>query len=222
MPEFGWAKRLLWRLLWYPARLVGALVFNLDLRKEAPIPRGPLVVAPNHFAHPDPPFVGLGVKRPMRFLALDELWGNVPMMDRVFRLLGAIPLPRTRYPVSAMRAALAHLESGGAVGVFPEGRRVTFWGEEEPRKGAAWLALRTGAQIVPVAVWGTQDTMPLGTLTLRPAKVWVRVGAPINSDDFLDYEDPLTAIMGAWQTWIGTQLTEMAEASPRKTEPGTS
>lgn len=211
IPDFGPGRQLLWRTSWYPAKLVAALAFRADVTHEAPVPDGPVVVAPNHFAHPDPAFVGLAVRRPTRFLALDELWGNASILDRIFQMFGAIPLPRTRYPLSAMRTALAHLESGGAVGVFPEGRRVEQWGDEQPRRGAAWLALRTGALIVPVAVWGTQNTMPLGTLKLKAAPVWVRVGAPINPDDYLDREDPIAAIMETWRAWMDSRLTELAE-----------
>ena len=210
IPEFSTAKQRLWRILWYPVRLIAAVVFKLRLELEAPIPPGPVIFTPNHFAHPDPPFVGLAVRRPLRFLALDELWGHSAVLDSLFRLFGAIPLPRAKYPLSAMRVALTHLESGGSVGVFPEGRRVVRWGDEPPRRGAAWLALRTGAIIVPVAVWGTQDTMPLGSLRLRPAAVSVTVGAPIDPDTFLDCEDPLSAIMEVWRRSIDTHLAAMA------------
>jgi len=218
--SFGLGKRILWRVLWYPTRVLAALVFRLDIAREAPIPGGPVVFAPNHLAHPDPPFVGLAVRRPLRFMALDELWGESKILDQLFRVFGAIPLPRTRYPLTAMRAALEHLESGGAVGVFPEGRRVHRWGDEHPRRGAAWLAMRTGALIVPVAVWGSQRTMPIGTLRLRPAKVFLRVGRPIDPDAFLDQEDPLGAIMHTWESWVTGQLAELSSGEATHRQPG--
>lgn len=221
IPDFGPGKQLLWRTLWYPARLLGRVVFKADVSYEAPVPDGPLVVAANHFAHPDPAFVGLAIRRPVRFLALDELWGNSRVLDRIFQTFGAIPLPRTRYPLSAMRIAVAHLESGGAVGVFPEGRRVERWGEEAPRRGAAWLALRTGALLVPVALWGTQHTMSLDSLKLNAAPVWVRVGRPINPDDYLDHEDPIGAVMEAWRAWMDVALSDLAGlASDGETSSG--
>ena len=217
-PEFGRAKRLLWRLLWGPARIIGAVVFRVDLRRETTLPSGPVVFAPNHLAHPDPPFVGLAVRRPLRFMALDELYGHSRILDATFSLFGAIPLPRTRYPLSAMRTALHHLETGGAVGVFPEGRRVGAWGDAHPKRGAAWLAMRTGAALVPVAIWGTQHAMPLDSFRLRPARIAVRVGPPIHPDEYLDHVDPLAAMMETWRRWVDAQIHDMSDDDANRSD----
>ena len=121
------------------------MAFPYRATRRGRVPSGPIVVAINHLSHVDPPIAGLAIRRPTRFLALDELWGNAWILDRLFRVFGAIPLPRTgRRPVAAIRAALRELERGGSVGVFPEGRRVQVWGDAELKRGAAWLSVRTG------------------------------------------------------------------------------
>ncbi len=51
--------------------------------------------------------------------------------------------------------------------------------------------------------------MPLDSLKLRPAPVWVRVGRPINPDEYLDHDDPMGAIMEAWRRWMDSRLGEL-------------
>ena len=133
----GLPFRMLWRLSWPVARVL-ATWFPYSAVERCRTPTGPYVAVINHLSHLDPPIAGLALRRPVRFLALDELWGNAMILDWIFNLFGAIPFPREgRYPVEALKEALGHLESGGIVGVFPEGRRVRNWGEAPVARGAA-------------------------------------------------------------------------------------
>ncbi len=188
--------------------------FPYSVERRADVPAGPFVAAINHYSHLDPPFAGLALKRPMRFLALDELWGHAWILDRIFRVFGAIPLPRvTRRPVAAVRAALRELERGGGVGVFPEGRRVGEWGEADLKPGAAWLALRTGALLVPVAVWGTRESMPIERMSIRRAPIKVVVGVPIDPEAHRGADDPIAALTEAWRLAVDRELAAMARAA---------
>lgn len=194
------------------ARLL-AFWFPYSVIRRAPLPRGPFVAAINHMSHLDPPIVGLALGRPIRFLALGELWGNAWILDRIFRAYGTIPLPtHSRHPLGALRAALEQLRSGGAVGVFPEGRRVAEWGGTPLKRGAAWLCVRTGAPLVPVTVWGTQHAMPVDRLRLRRAPVTVVVGAAIDPAAFATEADPTRALMDAWTAAIGRELSSLRDA----------
>lgn len=177
------------------------------------MPAGSCVVAVNHLSHLDPPFVGLALGRPVRFLALDELWGHSKVLDAVFRTFGVIPFPREgRYPVRALREALGHLETGGAVVVFPEGRRVRRWGDAPLSGVAAWLALRAGAPVVPVAVWGTQHAMPLDTMRIRRAPIRVVIGCPIDPAGFASRRDPAAALTEALRTVLDREIRPLAAA----------
>ena len=99
-----------------------ASAFPYSVVYRGKLPSGPYVAAVNHLSLLDPPFAALALRRPTRFLALDELWGTAWLLDRIFSVYGAIPLPRERrYPIAALRTALQELENGGAVGVFPRG-----------------------------------------------------------------------------------------------------
>ena len=100
--------------------------------------------------------------------------------------LGVIPMPRGTVPLQAMRTALTHLQEGGAVALFPEGRRVSEWGESPPKQGAAWLAFRSRCPLLPVALWGTGQAMGLDDLKLRRHPVRVAIGPPMYPADFAD------------------------------------
>jgi 1-acyl-sn-glycerol-3-phosphate acyltransferase len=145
-------------------------------------------------------------------LALDELWGNSRILDGLFRTFGVIALPREgRRPIAAVRAALRELEAGNTVGVFPEGRRVERWGDVELKRGAAWLSVRSGALLVPMAVWGTQHAMSLDSMRLRRARVEIVVCEALNPADFAHESDPVGALTEALRVSIDREITRMCE-----------
>lgn len=183
-------------------------MFSLQMQQR-PMPDGPVVVAANHFSHLDPIVVGLAAGRPVRFLAVDELFGRSRAFDAVTLSLGAIPMTRTRVPFGPLKLALAELGAGRSVGVFPEGVRVWTWGERSPKRGAAWLALRAGVPLVPVAVAGTDLAMGREARGIRRSPVAVAVGEPILPDDHAGDEDPVGSMSHAWAHRIGALLETM-------------
>jgi 1-acyl-sn-glycerol-3-phosphate acyltransferase len=210
-PDFGLGVRAAWYGAWPLARVIAAVGFSFTVEHRAPQPRGPLVIAANHHSHLDPPVLGLAVARPMRFLALDELWGNSVALDFVFRAFRVVPLSRTAYPLAAMRTALQHLAAGGRLGVFPEGRRAVTWGETTPKRGAAWLALRTGVPLLPVAIGGTDRAMPPELpMRLHRAPIRVVIGRPLDPDTFRSDHDPAGALTEAWRRQVDEELRHLA------------
>jgi 1-acyl-sn-glycerol-3-phosphate acyltransferase len=187
-------------------RLAGA-AYDLEMTGTGHIPvTGPVVLAANHLSLIDPPFVGLTVKRNVRYLALEDLFGRSRLFDSLTLFFGSIPISRDRPTHGPMKAALAELEAGGAVGVFPEGGRVRRWGDVAPKKGAAWLSLRTGAPLVPIALHGTQRTLSLDDMRFRRTSVRVWVERPLRPDDYLDRVDPLDAMMEDWRLAVDAHL----------------
>ncbi len=175
----------------------------------APAPSGPLVVAANHFSHLDPVLTGIVARRPIRYLAVDELYGNSRFFDNLTFWLGAIPLTRTGVPLSALRLALAELDRGGAVGLYPEGVRVWTWGEVEPKRGAAWLAHRTGAPLLPVAIAGTDVAMGRGARRISRRPVSVMSCEPIHPQDFAHHARPVDAMTAEWRRRVGAALDSL-------------
>ena len=162
---------------------------------------GPVLLVSNHSSVLDPPFVGGMAPRQLTFLAKAELFA-VPGFGRLIHGLNARPVRREGADAAALRAALRVLEHGGALLVFPEGTR----GEEgtlRPAKpGAALLAVRSGAPVVPVYVRGSGRAWPRGRRLPRPAKVVVTFGPPLRFErpaeaDKKEYYDSVSRDMMA-------------------------
>ena len=203
-PFRGW--RLVWGLAVPPLRLLARLGWRLRVIQEAPTPSGPVIVAANHLSHLDPLLIGVAVDRPMRFLAVDGLWGVHRWLNIVLRLSGSIPVSRDRAPLGAIRVSLTHLLAGGSIGIFPEGGVTAGWGSVEPLPSAAWISLRSGVPIVPVAVVGSDDAYGKDASRLRRSHVTVTIGPPLDPPSFRGEANPVTAMMEAWGGWVGEQI----------------
>lgn len=208
MPEYRrLAATAATSLLRVPSHVLGRTVLDLELSGASHLPRqGPVVVAANHFSHLDVPLVATHLDRPIRFLAVDELYGKSRFMDATLGFFRAIPLDRDGYPVAAMRTAIDHLASGRMIGVFPEGRRVEMWGVNPPKRGAAWLAWMAGAPLVPVAIHGTQATLAPAARGLSRTAVKMWVEPPLWWSDYVDHVDPLGSMMSDWYTAVNDHL----------------
>lgn len=195
------------RALRFPTHALESLVFDLTVTgKEHIPPGGPVVVAANHFSHLDVPLLGTNLGRYARFLAVDELYGKSRALDATMAFFGAIPLDRDGYPVAALRAAIDHLHGGHVIGMFPEGRRVDDWGDDHPRRGAAWLAWMSGAPLVPVAIHGTQTSMSPNTRRFHRTAVRIWICEPLWWHDYVDRVDPLQSMMDDWFETVDERL----------------
>ncbi|MGH9802297.1 MAG: lysophospholipid acyltransferase family protein, partial [Blastocatellia bacterium] len=142
--------------------------------------RGAVIIAGNHPSYLDPVLVMLPVKRQIRFMAWDALF-KVPVLGQAIRAMGAFPVDiRKGKGESAFREALNVLNSGDALGIFPEGQRSEEGPMGELRTGVARLAVETGAQIVPVTIGGAFRAWPKWKLLPKPAKIIVRYHPPIH------------------------------------------
>ena len=200
------------RFLWSAAppviRALGRVFFSYRIEREAPLPEPPFVIAANHYSHFDAAVVGAAVGRPVRFLALEDLFGANRLLDWLIIGFGSIPTPRTRHPISAVRTALGALDAGDIVGVFPEATRVSHWGTLPPRRGAAWLAKRAGVPLVPVAVLGTGRAFGLDN-RLRVSTVRVIVGQAIAPED-----GDVGQLSERWAGWVGRQVERYPRLEP--------
>jgi 1-acyl-sn-glycerol-3-phosphate acyltransferase len=161
------------------------------------------VVAANHPSGLDPALVGAVHGRPVVFLALDELYGKHPLLRLALTGFGAIPIPRGGVALSALRTALEALAAGRVVGVFPEGRRSPTWGETPVRPGAAWLAVRSGVPLVPVALAGTASAVGMDN-RFGPGPVTVTVGAPLRASG--RGRPAVADLHERWRAWMEERL----------------
>ena len=136
---------------------------------------GPLILAGNHASWLDGPLVVAECPRLVRCLTKVELYGG--RLGQFLYLIGQIPIDRGRPDRTALQASLAELKDGGAIGMFPEGTRGS--GElDAVHDGVAWLAVRSGAKIVPVACLGTAAALPKGAKFPKRTPVKVVFGKP--------------------------------------------
>jgi 1-acyl-sn-glycerol-3-phosphate acyltransferase len=146
---------------------------------------GPLVVVSNHASYFDPPIVSDCVRRPVAYMAKEELF-EIPVLAQLIKWYGAYPVSRGNSDRSAIRSALECLENGWAVGVFLQGTRTPDGRITDPKKGAALLAAKAKAPLLPVSLWGTEKILEKGSKIPRAVPLTIRIGqlidAPISTN----------------------------------------
>ena len=133
---------------------------------------GPAILVANHESMFDPWLLALATPRPVHYMAKSELW-KIPPLRWALEGFGAFPVERGAGDGAAMSRAATLLRAGEVIGVFPQGTSKQLPGRVFHR-GAARLALATGAPIVPVRLVGTRGFPHPGR---RPTAV--HVGEPI-------------------------------------------
>jgi len=134
---------------------------------------GPAVVAPNHDSWLDGIVLGAAISRELRFLAKAELWRS-RLLAWVLDGLGAIRIERGRGDQFALMRVRQSLDAEQAVAIFPQG---AIHGDRPWHRGAARMALVTGAPLVPVRLVGTAQALSKGRIGFP--RLRVIVGEPI-------------------------------------------
>ena len=160
-------------------RLIIWLVTKRNVTGKENIPRrGPLILASNHLNLADPPILTALMPRRIVWLSKQELF-DIPVFGILYHLIGCIPVRRFQSDLRALRRCQETLGKGLVLGMFPEGTRSDGAGLGPGEPGTALLALRTGAPILPVAIWGTEGiTLPADFL--KRTAVNVAYGKPFH------------------------------------------
>ncbi len=149
---------------------------------------GPLVVVSNHASDYDPPLLSSCMRRPVAFMAKEELF-QVPVLKQAITLYGAYPVNRQAADRAALRAALSHLKEGWATGIFLQGTRTPDGRITDPKLGAALIAAKAQAPLLPVCLWGTHAIVEKGKYLPRSVPVTVRIGDLIPTPESTDREE---------------------------------
>jgi 1-acyl-sn-glycerol-3-phosphate acyltransferase len=122
--------------------------------EQVPAAGGVLVVA-NHVHNADPILLNAAYPRPIHFMAKKEAF-DVPVLPWILRWVGAFPVNRGKSDRAAIKRALAALEHGIAVAMFPEGTRSRVFALQQAHPGAGLLALAADVPVQPIAITGTE------------------------------------------------------------------
>ena len=161
--------------VWVRASLANRMLVEGLEDMMALTPDTGVMLVSNHRSFIDPFILGLCNRRPVYYVAKEELFKFKPL-GWFLSSLGAFPVRRGAADADMIETAKAILKRGDPVLIFPEGTRVRPGALGQPHRGVGRLVLETGATVVPVAMIGTEAIRK--GLRIRPHKIRVRIGAP--------------------------------------------
>ena len=163
------------------------------------IPERPCIFMANHVSNLDPPILlPLLPFRTAFFIKRSLL--KIPVVGFGMRLAGFIPVDRDGRLESArdsVQAASKVLASGVNVSTFPEGTRSRTGRLLPFKKGAFYLAMESGAPVIPVSIWGSEQMMTKGSLRIKPGTAHLTFHPPLYPEQFTNREQLTTAVRSA-------------------------
>jgi 1-acyl-sn-glycerol-3-phosphate acyltransferase len=189
---------------------------------------GPLIIASNHLSFSDSVFMPLVVPRKVTFLAKSEYFtspGPKGLLKKLtFIALGQVPVDRSggRRSEAALITGLKVLAEGKCLGIYPEGTRSPDGKLYKGRTGIARLAIESGAQVVPVAMFNTEKIQPTGTVVPKVMRVEMVFGEPMtfegDSTDLQYLREVTDEIMGKIQELSGQEYVDAYAVKAKKTQ----
>lgn len=192
LPRLTFARRFFRQFARLLLKLLKFLFLDVTVTGMENFPtKGPALVVINHLGDADAVLLGATIPymiEAMGKIELNDHWFVGPL----FRAYGIIWVHRGRPDRKALRAALDGMAKGRVVLIAPEGRESLIGGLEEGSEGAAFLALKSGAPIVPVAMTGTENSIIFKNLKrLKRSRVSIAVGKPFSIKDGADRQTTL-------------------------------
>jgi glycerol-3-phosphate dehydrogenase (NAD(P)+) len=205
--------------VYWPTRWVvkASILFYFRVRRlgREHIPAGGVILAANHRSFLDPFLIGCCIGRPIFFVAKREMFKN-PLVGWLLNCMGAFPVRRGEADEESVKTALALLERGRAVVMFPEGTRIRAGSLAKPKRGVGRLALQSGAAVVPIAITGSERARD--GWKIKPVKVHIRCGPPLTFPR-VDAPSPFLAGEVTERIWpcVGLQWEWLGGLPPLRT-----
>ncbi|HWI64091.1 MAG TPA: lysophospholipid acyltransferase family protein [Symbiobacteriaceae bacterium] len=181
-------------------KITFSLIYRIRVEGLENVPEtGGAIVCANHFNARDPMIVGITMKRPISYMAKEELFHN-KLLAWIITGMGVFPVKRGQPDRAALKRSIDTLQSGTCFGIFPEGTRQKSGklGKAEP--GTAYLALKSGAPVIPVGITSTYKLF---------SPIIVRYGKPVDLDAYRGAKltsEAMEAASNAIMAAIGLQL----------------
>lgn len=148
-------------------RIYFAIVYRVKVIGTENIPKDksePLIYCGNHRTYADPPLIVVTAKRHVRFLAKEELRKN-PFFAFLGVVFDGIYVKRDSKDVTALKTTLKALKNGESIALFPEGTRNGIEKGQKVKDGAAFMAVKSGAKVIPVGISGGEK--PFKKMTIK-------------------------------------------------------
>ncbi len=171
---------------WWCTRFYTWLLHRLHKNGWAPLPEaGPAILIANHTCCIDHLLLQSSCRRVLGFMIAREMY-DLPVVHTFCVRVGCIPVNRDGRDLQATRAALRALGEGKVLPIFPEGKISPESGRVlgPMRPGAAFIAVRSGAPVIPAFISGSPPTVDIGKSLWSPSRSRVRFGPPLDLSDF--------------------------------------
>jgi 1-acyl-sn-glycerol-3-phosphate acyltransferase len=170
------------KMVVYVTRIAGEKVTVYGREK---IPPGVCIFAANHTSNADAPAIVDAIPRRVAIFGRKSLF-DIPVVGIAFRLAKFVPVDRENRDaaLASVKQAVQYIREGSSFLVYPEGTRSPDGRLQRFKKGSFVMAIEAGIPIVPVACAGAHRIMPKNSLIVRPGKVTVRFGKPIDASAY--------------------------------------
>jgi 1-acyl-sn-glycerol-3-phosphate acyltransferase len=182
--------------LWYRLRRVGPCTVPLH---------GPCIIAANHTCGADPCFLAASSPNRLFGYMIAVEYCDLPIIGWMIRFLGCIRVRRDGHDLAATRQALRQLQSDQALGIFVQGRIPGPEGVGVPQEGAAVLAMRSGASVIPVHISGVKYQKSISRVFFKRHRVRVCYGPPVNLSDLSNPRDREQVAAATSRIWEAIQ-----------------
>ncbi|HEV7968396.1 MAG TPA: lysophospholipid acyltransferase family protein [Candidatus Acidoferrales bacterium] len=170
------------KMVVYVTRIAGEKV-TVEGREN--IPPGVCLFAANHTSNADAPAIVGAIPRRIAILGRKSLF-DIPVVGTAFRLAKFVPVDRENRDaaLASVKQAVEYIREGFSFLVYPEGTRSPDGRLRRFKKGSFAIAIEAGIPVVPVACSGAHRIMKKNSLIVRPGKVTVRFGKPIDASAY--------------------------------------
>lgn len=188
------------------------LFYNFHIEGTENIPQDrALVMASNHRSYADPVILTMPMKKPVTYMAKEELFKN-KLFGWFITKLGAFPVKRGAGDLQVIDDAVGILESGRHLVIFPEGTRSKDGKVGKGKTGVALIAARSGADVLPCGIIFEGEKLHFRSkLTLRFGKVIPAEGIAVTDGSPRELKAAKLRIMSA--------ITELVEGNSREEVP---
>ncbi|MEW6067245.1 MAG: lysophospholipid acyltransferase family protein [Nitrospirota bacterium] len=139
--------------------------------------KGGVIIAANHVSYLDPPAIGVALKRQATYMAREGLF-KIPVVGAFVKLF-SFPVRRDKPQPSTIKEAVKRLRKGELIVMFPEGSRSADGKPVDVKRGIGIITTMSRVPIVPAFINGTEKALPVGAKFLRPAKITITFGHPV-------------------------------------------